>query len=247
MTLAKNRPAAEFKPMTDRQGKDVSPAFLRRTLKTAVQPEQRRKTWRQIKREIGSLPGRRRCGYAQQVDAMYEAGLVLMWVTNLATGYAYTSLTELADCTNTKTVKNGHTGLGRMYRALKTFRSLGYIDFNRPLLNPQDGGRDRVLITVKPALFALFGTRESVAAEQMRKALVKETAKQKKLAESHRGLPPETLDALATPETAATLIAWWQWYRYTKATFRRFFINVRRAGLHILPPADNPLQTPIPI
>lgn len=242
MTLAKNRPAAEFKPMIDRQGKDVSPAFLRRVLKTAAKPEQRRKTWRQIKREIGSLPGRQRAGYAQQVDALYEAGLVLMWVTNLATGYAYTSLMELAAATNTKTFKNGNVGLGRMYRALKVFRSLGYIRFDRPLLNPQGGGRDRTFIVVKPALFALFGSRESVAAEQMRKALIKETAKQKKLAESRRGLPVETLDALARPETAALLIGWWQWYRYTKATFRRFFINVRRAGLHIQPPDD-----PIPI
>lgn len=243
MTMAKNRPAAEFKPMTDRQGKDVSPAFIRRALKNAVKPEQRRRTWRQIKREIGTLPGRRRAGYAQQVDALYEAGLVLMWVTNLATGYAYTSLMELAASTNTntKTFKNGNVGLGRMYRALKVFRSLGYISFKRPLLNPQGGGRDRTFIVVKPSLFALFGTRESAAAEQMRKALIKETAKQKRLAESHRGLPPETLDALATPETAATLIGWWQWYRYTKATFRRFFINVRRAGLHILPPDPIPI------
>lgn len=241
MTLARNRPAAEFKPIRDRNGRDISPSFLRRALKTATQAEQRRRTWRRIKREIGTLPGRRRAGYAQQVDALYEAGLVLMWVMNLATGYAFTSLTELAATTNTKTFKDGHVGLGRMYRALRVFRALGYIDFERPLLNPQDGGRDRTYIVVKPALFALFGTRESVTTEQMRKALAKETAKQKKAAESGRGLPPETLDALARPDTAALLIGWWQWYRYTRATFRRFFINVRRAGLYILPPADIPV------
>lgn len=241
MTMARNKPIAEFKPIRDRNGNDVSSRFLGKSLKKAAQPEQRRRTWKRIKREIGSLPGRRRAGYSQQVDVMCEAGLVLMWVMNLATGYAYTSLMELASMTNTKTFKNGFVGLGRMHRALKMFKALGYIEFNRPLLDPQGGGRDRSYIVVKPALFTLFGTSEASIMKQMRVALTKEMARQKKASESGYGLPPETLDALATPETAAVLIGWWQWYRYTKATFRRFFINVRRAGLFILPPADNPI------
>lgn len=236
MTMAKNKPMAEFKPILDKSGKHISPSVLRAAVKTGAQPEQRRRTWNRLKREIGTLPGRQRNGYAQQVDAMYEAGLVLMWVMNVATGYAFTSLTELAATTNTLTFKGGNVGLGRMYRALKTFRALGYIDFNRPLLNPQGGGRDRTYITVKPALFALYGTRESLVIEKMSKALAKEAVRQKKASENGYGLPPETLDALAKPDTAALLIGWWQWYRYTKATFRRFAINVRRAGLYILPP-----------
>lgn len=241
MTMAKNKPMAEFKPILDKSGKDISPSLLRAAVKKGAQAEQRRRTWNRLKREIGTLPGRQRNGYAQQVDAMYEAGLVLMWVMNIATGYAFISLTELAATTNTLTFKGGCIGLGRMYRALKTFQSLGYIDFNRPLLNPQGGGRDRIFITVKPSLFELYGTRESQVVDKMKKALMKETLRQKKNSEKGFGLPPETLDALAEPQSAALLIGWWQWYRYTKATFRRFAINVRRAGLYILPP---PLPSP---
>ena len=240
MTMAKNKPMAEFKPIKDRQGRDIAPSLIRMAVKTGCKKEQRRRTWNRIKREIGALPNRQRAGYAQQVDAMYEAGLVLMWLTNLATGYVHTSLTELADQTNTLTFKDGYTGLGRMHRALKMFKALKYIDYDRPLLNPQTGGRDRLFITVKPALFGLYGTRESAVIEKMQTALGNEIARQKKASENGYGLPPETLDALAKPETAAALIGWWQWYRYTKATFRRFAINVRRAGLYILPPPPIP-------
>jgi hypothetical protein len=236
MTMAKNKPMAEFKPILDKSGKHISPAILRAAVKTGAQPEQRRRTWNRLKREIGTLPGRQRNGYSQQVDAMFETGLVLMWVMNVATGYAYTSETELAALTNTLTSKNGNIGLGRTHRALEAYRMLGYIDYYRPLLNPQSGGRDRVCIVVKPALFGLYGTRESLVIEKMNKALQKEVAKQKKASENGYGLPPETLDALAEPQSAALLIRWWQWYRYTKATFRRFAINVRRAGLYIFPP-----------
>ncbi|MGM8766075.1 hypothetical protein ACS6L6_21680 [Enterobacter asburiae] len=244
MTMAKNRPMADFKPIKDSHGRDIAPSLIRSAVKTGSQREQRRRTWNRIKREIGALPGRQRAGYAQQVDAMYETGLVLMWVMNIATGYAYTSLTELAATTNTLTFKDGHAGLGRMHRALKMFRALGYIEFNRPLLNPQSGGRDRTYITVKPALFALYGTRESVVIDKMKKTLQKEISRQKKASENGYGLPPETLDAMAQHETAAVLIGWWQWYRYTKAAFRRFAINVRRAGLHILLPEAS---SPVPI
>lgn len=242
MTMAKNKPMAEFKPIKDSQGRDIAPALIRAAVKTGAKKEQRLRTCHRIKREIGTLPGRQRAGYAQQVEAMYEAGLVLMWVTNIATGYAYISLTELAVLTNTLTSKNGFVGLGRMFRALKMYRSLGYIKFSRPLLNPQNGGRDRIRIIINPSLFALYGTRESVVIEKMNKALQKETAKQKKASENGYGLPPETLDALAKPDSAAELIGWWQWFRYTKTTFRRFVINVRRSGLHILPP-----ESPVPI
>lgn len=237
MTMAKNKPVAEFKPIRDRKGNDISPRFLRNALKIAAQREQRLRTWKTIKRQIGTLSGRQRTGYAQQVDAMYEAGLVLMWLMNLASGYAHVSLMELASLTNTKTKRGDYVGLGRMHRALKTFKALRYIDYKPPLLNPQGGGRDRIRIMVNPSLFVLFGIRESAVMAAMRSALDREIALQKKRSESGYGLPPETLDALANPKQAACLIGWWQWYRYTKATFRRFVINVRRAGLFIHPPA----------
>ncbi|EEW42923.1 hypothetical protein HMPREF0484_1041 [Klebsiella pneumoniae subsp. rhinoscleromatis ATCC 13884] len=73
-------------------GRDIA-SSLHSAVKTDTQKEQRRRTWNRITR---ALPGRQRAGYEQQADAMYETGLVLMYVMNLATGYAYTSLTELA-------------------------------------------------------------------------------------------------------------------------------------------------------
>ncbi|STU33299.1 Uncharacterised protein [Klebsiella pneumoniae] len=73
-------------------GRDIA-SSLHSAVKTDTQKEQRRRTWNRITR---ALPGRQRAGYEQQADAMYEIGLVLMYVMNLATGYAYTSLTELS-------------------------------------------------------------------------------------------------------------------------------------------------------
>jgi hypothetical protein len=254
MTVAKNKPHAYLKPMRDINGRDISPAFLRRVAKQAVLPEQIRRTRKKLKRDIGLLPGRQRDGYDPQIDVMYEVGRVLMWVTNLATGYAYISLTELAALTSSDTFTydesgKGHRGLGRTRRALEQFRALGHITWGKPLFDPIKGGRDRVRLIVRPSIFGLYGLRESDVADKMAKALTKERIKQKRLSEEGRGLPPETLDALAKPETAALLIGWWQWYSYTKATFRRFFLNVIRAGLHILPPKSEEIaeQVPIPL
>lgn len=239
MTMAKNVPVASIKPMLDKFGRDIRPSFIRSALKKVCNREQKFRILQRIKREIGTLPGRKRNGYCQQVVATYAVMVRIMSSANLATGYVYTSLTELANETNTKTVsENGSVGMGRVRAALKTLKALGYIDYVDALFDPVSGGRDCLHIVTKPSFYSFAGTRESVAVEHMKKALMKETAKQKKASENGRGLPPETLDALADPKKAACLIGWWQWYGYTKTTFRRFFLNVRRAGLHILPPAD---------
>lgn len=242
MTRAANTPAAEFKPIKN------APAAHDRMLKNAAKTAKTKRPRNTFKREIGQLPGRKRDGYAQQLAAMVEISLVLLWTANIATGYAFVSLTELANSTDTGTQSAaGWKGYGRTSRALARLRQLGYIRFTRALLHPQNGGRDRLMITVTPKLYALFGTNEKTIQERGHKALMALISKTKKAAENGNGLPISTLDALAEPTTAARLLGLWQWYKYSKTDFRRFFLAVRRAGLpiaeptaHIHPAFDSP-------
>lgn len=232
MTRAARTPIAQIKYIEN------APAALHRVQKNAAKAARTKRPRNTFKREIGQLPGRKRDGYAQQLAAMVEISLVLLWTANIATGYAYVCLTELANLSNTGTQSAaGWKGYGRTRRALIMLRALGYIRFTRALLHPQNGGRDRLMITVTPKLYALFGTSEKAIQQRSHKELMALISRTKKAAENGNGLPISTLDALAEPGTAARLLGLWQWYKYSKTDFRRFFLAVRRAGLPIAEPA----------